>query len=234
MRLSRDTALKIHALLDQWLPPILRDQRWLMKPLIKHVFKQHTAIVLDFKKRAWCMSDGEYTEAYRLTSQVGMERPTDLNQACISKIQSSVFGTTVLEVGCGRGHLVNLLRSDYNVTASDIVIPANLKNLYPDVAFHEADIENLPFADASFDTVICTHTLEHVRHLQKAISELRRVSRKRLIIVVPKQRPYLYTFDLHIHFFPYLHSFLQVMGTEGLNLVCTDEGGDIYYQEDRS
>jgi ubiquinone/menaquinone biosynthesis C-methylase UbiE len=88
----------------------------------------------------------------------------------------------------------------------------------------------LPFGDASFDTVICTHTLEHVRNIHQAVSELRRVTGRRLIIVVPKQRPYRYTFDLHLHFFPYKSNFLTLMGNQAS--VCQEIGGDIFYVED--
>lgn len=40
--------------------------------------------------------------------------------------------------------------------------------------------------------------------MNTALAELRRVAKRRLIIVVPKQRNYKYTFELHINFFPYL------------------------------
>lgn len=77
------------------------------------------------------------------------------------------------------------------------------RSKYPKVDFVQANIQSLPFDDAAFDTVVCTHTLEHVQDIAGAVSELRRVAARQLILVVPRQRPYKYTFDLHIHFFPY-------------------------------
>lgn len=65
-----------------------------------------------------------------------------------------------------------------------------------------AALPHLPFADAAFDTVVCAHTLEHVPRVHEASAELRRVARKRLIVVVPRQRYYRYTLDYHVHFFP--------------------------------
>src|SRR3546814_1539315 len=38
---------------------------------------------------------------------------------------------------------------------------------------------------------------------------LRRVARRRVIIVVPQEREYRFTFNPHLHFFPYPHSFLR-------------------------
>ena len=64
-----------------------------------------------------------------------------------------------------------------------------------------ANVENLPFHDNSFDTSICLHTLEHVRNLNLAITELKRVTKKRIIIIVPKQRYSRYTADYHLNFF---------------------------------
>ena len=61
--------------------------------------------------------------------------------------------------------------------------------------------EALPFRDKSFDTTICLHTLEHVRNLHAAVSELKRVSRKRLIVIVPRQKFFRYTPDYHLNFF---------------------------------
>lgn len=40
-----------------------------------------------------------------------------------------------------------------------------------------ADLRRLPFADQSFDVVLCSHVLEHIRDDASAISELRRVLR---------------------------------------------------------
>jgi ubiquinone/menaquinone biosynthesis C-methylase UbiE len=232
MKLSRDISLKIHWVFDQLIPPILRDSRWFMGIFIRMAFRHRAPIYMDFKEKAHAMTVEEFTEAYRLTSEVAFERETDLNHASIEKIMSSVVGPNVLEVGCGAGFLCRKLSEKYTVSASDLVIQPGLREANPQITFHEADIEALPFADDSYNTVVCTHTLEHVRFLQIAISELRRVTKKRLIIVVPRQRPYKYTFDLHLNFFPYLNSFLLKMGNKGKNIVCEDADGDIFYRED--
>jgi ubiquinone/menaquinone biosynthesis C-methylase UbiE len=99
--------------------------------------------------------------------------------------------------------------------------------------FVDAMVENLPFGDRSFDTVLCTHVLEHILDYRKAIAELRRITRRRLIIVVPREREGIYTFNPHFNFFPYRHSFLRAMIPVPNDHVCVDVGRDIFYREDR-
>ena len=163
-------------------------------------------------------------------------RETDLNTDCIEKIENNIYGTTVLEVGCGKGFLANLLSKKYQVTACDINISQEMKETYTGMRVQEENVECLSFADKEFDTVVCTHMLEHVRNINTSIRELRRVTKKRLIIVVPKQRPYLYTFDGHLRFFPYEHDVLNCMRQEDKDActgVLSNVAGDWYYQEDK-
>ncbi len=51
----------------------------------------------------------------------------------------------------------------------------------------QADILNLPFADESFDLVICNHVLEHVKNDRKAMAEIFRVLRinGKAVLMVP-------------------------------------------------
>jgi len=48
-----------------------------------------------------------------------------------------------------------------------------------------ADIENLPFRDQVFVDVHCISVIEHIPGLYKALREILRVSRKRVILEVP-------------------------------------------------
>lgn len=64
--------------------------------------------------------------------------------------------------------------------------------------------------------------LEHIKDLQLALEELRRICKKRLIIVVPRQREYKYTFDLHINFFPYEYTFQKLINNENAKILEID------------
>lgn len=231
MKLRRETALIIHRILDGWLPPWLRDSRWFMALPLRLAYRHRWRTYLEFRDRLPTMTEDDLREAYRQTADVAFERPTDLNQASIDRILEHVRGPRVLEAGCGKGHLVGLLAGSFEVSAVDFVLQPHLRGRWPQVQFHQAELYALPFADAAFDTVVCTHTLEHVLDLPAAIAELRRVAR-RLIVVVPRQRPYRYTFDLHIHFFPYPHDLLVAFGRRADQVQCEDVGGDLFYLED--
>jgi hypothetical protein len=58
---------------------------------------------------------------------------------------------------------------------------------------------------------VCSHTLEHIPDLWRAAAELRRVAR-RVVVVVPRQRYYRYTFDYHLHFFPSAAPLVHLLG----------------------
>ncbi|HEX8380976.1 MAG TPA: methyltransferase domain-containing protein, partial [Allosphingosinicella sp.] len=100
------------------------------------------------------------------------------------------------------------------------------------LSFVEGWLGRLPFADNSFDTVVCTHTLEHILDIDGAVADLRRLAKRRLILVVPRERESRYPLNLHVHFFPYAHSFLNRIHAPDGRFVCKVLQRDIYYRED--
>lgn len=231
MQLSRNFTSSINWLFDNILPPILRDSKWFMTIWFKPLFGCKRHYFMQFKEVAPFLSKTEFKNYYHLLADKHITRATDLNVQSIKKIMETVVGESVLDVGCGRGYLACQLVEQLGkiVTAIDMYIPETcLSSQNP--RFIEGDIEKLPFDDNSFDTVLCTHTLEHTQNLEKAISELRRVARKRVIVVVPRQREYIYTFDLHIHFFPYISSLKKLMQRE--DALYQVLGNDLFYCEE--
>ncbi len=232
MKLTRDITIKIHFIFEQIIPPFLRDSKIFMYIPFYFMFGNKAKIFFDFKEKALFMTKNEFSDLYANIDKVIIDRETDLNEGCIEEILKNIKGKSVLEVGCGKALLSNKINElNYKITAVDIFTSDEIKLKYPKIIFKNGDAEHLPFKDNEFDTVICTHTLEHVQDLTQSIAELRRVSKKRLIIVVPQQRPYKYTFDLHLHFFPYIYSFLQAIRAKEKN-ICKIIGGDIFYIED--
>lgn len=232
MKLSRNMTIWMHYVFDELVPPAIRDCKWFMYIPFKILFKDKADVFFSFKDKAPYMSSSEYEKVYADVSDVVIERDTDLNRQSVDAVLNSVVGSRVLDVACGRGHLSKLLSSSHTVTGADIIIDPNLREIAPGIKFVETNLESLPFPDSSFDTVVCAHTLEHVQCPDDAIAELRRVTEKRLIVILPRQRPYRYTFDLHMHFFPYAHDVLSFMSASGHGGQCRDEGGDWFYVED--
>jgi len=232
VKMSRNLTLRINWVLDQLVPPIIRDAKWFMYMPLNMAFKNKKHLFFNFKNDVNKITEKEFIKYYEDAESVNIERPTDLNNECIDLIMENLKGKIVLEIAVGRGYMAKKIHeAGHNVTAGDIIINDELKSNNPDIKFVETNIENMPFEDKEFDSVVCTHTLEHVLDFQAAVRELRRVG-KRLIICVPKQRPYKYTFDFHVHFFPYLFSFLLAMGKKENEVTCINAGGDIFYVED--
>lgn len=94
-------------------------------------------------------------------------------------------------------------------------------------SYYHTNIENLPFAAKQFDIVTCNYTLGHVIHLERAISELKRIARRQLVITVPCQKYYYYTLDLHIYFFPFKSMLINSIGVD--NHTCVNLSGDLVY-----
>lgn len=60
-----------------------------------------------------------------------------------------------------------------------------------------ASLDDLPFEDEEFDTILCTNVIEHVEHAERAYSELSRVLKKGGTLIV--SMPFLYP----VHEAPY-------------------------------
>ena len=210
--MNRNLTLMVHFLLDQCLPPVLRDSRWFMAPLFRLALGPKAHHYLAFKDRLPQLTEQEIQAYYTLLADTFIRRSTDLNRESIASVLAAMQGRSALDMACGSGWLSRqMAQRGWQVTAADIMPPASADDSDNPV-FCVADVMQLPFADKSFDTVVCAHTLEHVFDIGRALSEVRRVCRQRLIVVIPCQREYRYTFDLHIHFFPYAYKLQQLMG----------------------
>ncbi|OCP07489.1 MULTISPECIES: class I SAM-dependent methyltransferase [unclassified Ensifer] len=231
--MNRETTNRIRFLIEDVIPPILRDSR-LFKGMASLAWGKHIAHLAEFRARAPFLSAGEYEDLYRKHPRV--HEGTDNSEACVRKIAASVAGESVCDVGCGTGVLLKRIRAANprvgRLTGVDFAVDdaAAIEG----VEYRAAMIEDLPFADGEFDTVVCTHVIEHILDYRKAIAELRRITRRRLIIVVPREREYRYTFNPHFNFFPYTHSFLRAVHPVPAEHECIDIGRDIYYREDKA
>lgn len=214
--------------MDEFIPPVIRDSRWFMYPFFWYWFKKkNLSLYMDFKKRAWVMSELEFVDCYKNLDCRATDRPTDLNDKSISLMLEKLNNesATLLDVGCGRRYWLSLLKQKTNLdlTGCDLFE----KKDSGDIKYVKGNIEHLPFADNSFDIVTCCHTIEHIRDIKKAVEELKRVAKKQVIIVTPKQRYFYYTLDLHLHFFPAKEYLIQLLNLN--NAECVNCNGDWCY-----
>lgn len=96
-------------------------------------------------------------------------------------------GKSVLEIGCNEGFVTKALMEDgCNVTAADYDEEQikKAKDIFGIDAI-QADINNIPFPDGHFDIAVSGETLEHVTHPFKALQELFRVAREKVVITMP-------------------------------------------------
>ena len=230
--MNREMTNRIRFVIEDLLPPILRDSA-AFRGAAKLVWGEHIVHLARFRERAPFVTATEYEDLYRNHPRV--HAGTDNSAACIRRIVQSVAGESVCDVGCGTGALLSHIQKANpaltRLTGVDFVVDDAAR--LPGVEYVAAMNEALPFADGEFDTVVCTHVIEHVLDYRQAIAELRRIARRRLIIVVPREREYRYSFNPHFNFFPYTHSFLRAVHPVPEGYVCEDVGRDIFYCEDR-
>lgn len=115
------------------------------------------------------------TDLWSERAQAFRESEVHRKGADLDLLVSWAEGETALDVATGGGHTARRLReAGFRVVTID---PA--PGMSPDVV---ARGEDLPFADASFDTVACRIAAHHFDDVPAAVSEMARVAR-RLVLV---------------------------------------------------
>lgn len=87
---------------------------------------------------------------------------------------------TVLDAGCGEGYGTRMLADTAaQVSGVDIVgeVVAHARSTYPDVAFIEADLCDLPLPDDGLDLVVSLQVIEHLPDIPRFVAEMARVLR---------------------------------------------------------
>lgn len=118
---------------------------------------------------------------------------------------------TLLDAGCSFGYGTNYFSAHSEQTVG-IEIEQEMVNIakhrYPHINFVQGVLDNLPFENNSFDTIVCTDVLEHVPAEIPALNELFRVLKPggTLILTTPHKGlftlldPYNYGYYLRKNF----------------------------------
>lgn len=230
--MKREHANRIRWVIEDLLPPAVRDSSafgWLLSKAYPPVQE-----MADFRARAHLVTPAEFHNLYTRLDRKNYQ--TDNSLAILHALAEAVLPGSLADIGCGNGYTLDwLTRHNPGITHAtgiDYLLNEHTRTQYPHLHFLQHDMQNLPLPDNSFDTVICTHTLEHILPITAALTELRRICARRLIIVVPREREGNYTFNPHFHFFPYAHSFLRIAAPKTPHS-CRLIGRDIFYTEEK-
>jgi SAM-dependent methyltransferase len=119
-----------------------------------------------------------------------------------------VGGLQVLEVACGRcGFVRELSAAGVRVTGCDFSFAAlslgaaklRTARANGNAGLVQGDAQMLPFADDSFDLVVCCETIEHVPDARKALREMYRVTRPggRLFLTTPNYANFMGLYEVY-------------------------------------
>lgn len=128
-------------------------------------------------------------------------------------------GTRFLDAGCGDGYVLQETAKHFRhnppawfgTDISPYKAERASVRLRAVAQIAVANVEGLPFADGSFDTIVCTEVMEHLLRVENGIGELLRVCR-------PGGRVILSTPSKHAVFFSFANPFTWLEAVVGLYL----------------
>ena len=229
--MKRENTNKIRFVLEELLPPILRDS-FIFKLIVKKLYRNDKTHQ-NLKYNILNLSKKKYKKYYENMPQI--HNNSDLSKKCIDEILRYIKPRSIIDVGCGNGFLLKKIRDknkSVELNGTEIVITKEIKKKLKTqkIKIYEKSIEDLNRFKKKYDTVICSHVLEHVLDINLAYTNLKKICKKRLIIIVPRERPYEHTFNGHIHFFPYKWSLINTIRPKNKSLI-KDLNRDFLYIE---
>lgn len=103
----------------------------------------------------------------------------------------------VLDIGCGDAYLIAQIQEfcsevrGVDPEEQAVHLANDILKKYPTCTVVQGDCYHLPFEDGSFDIVLLTDVIEHLKDPQACLKEIRRVLNHsgRLVVTTPKFRP---------------------------------------------
>jgi SAM-dependent methyltransferase len=140
-----------------------------------------------FTESTW-LKEEQYRDEANLRARIELHRRFDTNpepwHRWVFDRLDFPADADVLEVGCGPAELwrqnVDRIPPGWRLTLADLsegMVEEARRALRDRASYRVADIQDLPFEDASFDGVIANHMLYHVPDRPRALREVARVLR---------------------------------------------------------
>jgi len=135
--------------------------------------------------------EGNFFDKYNSSNPIVQK----LMQGFFSSIENILHGIdfkSVLEAGCGEGHISDFLyrnRQNIQLDAFDISekVIEQAKKDYPYIHFSTGSIYDIKSPNNSYDLVVASEVLEHLEDPKKAMKELLRVSKRYVLATVPHE-----------------------------------------------
>lgn len=133
------------------------------------------------------------------TNQQKYVSANPLRKIFLRPFQKKFFGLlqtlsldSILEVGAGEGYIMSRLAEllpSRRLRGYDLIpeVVTEGRRLWPTLDLQVGDIYHIPEPDGSWDMVIASEVLEHLERPEDALRELRRVSRKYVLLSVPHE-----------------------------------------------
>jgi len=135
---------------------------------------------------------GDQWKAYKKTqldSYSGIPITKNRLDRCLGELKDDLKGKLVLEAGCGAGRFTELLlQKGAQLVSADLsdAVEVNQEN-FPQDENHlviQADINDMPFADGSFDVVVCLGVIQHTPDSERTIEDLYKLLKKGGTLVI--------------------------------------------------
>ena len=156
-------------------------------------------------------SQHEFTvEHYAPRAQAYVDSVTHSSGDDLDQMETLLRGRDfgrVLDLGCGGGHVSyraalhvgEVVACDVTQGMLDVVARTAVERGFDNIKIRQAPAERLPFADASFDAVLCRFTTHHWQDMESGLREARRVVKTNglaffMDVVAPPER----VFDTHL------------------------------------